>query len=702
MSSEKPTGGVSKLKEILFEDEQKSLKNIIGRVTELNERTQDISTKTNVLYERTGTDNNLRRSIAGVLDGAITDAESRNHRGLSSAMAPVVVKTIRQEITNQREGMVQALYPITGRLVQTYVANAYRDFMAETNQKLEGAFSLRHWGYRFKSLFTGIPYRDLVLHNIRGITLKEIYLIKRGSGELVDFWDTKTDTSGKLPTLDGHEKELAAKKTMISGFLTAIMDFSREAFSSNSSQLRSLDMGRDRIYLRASPAYLVAARCQGQAKPFMERALDDEFLRAMELYNNALSSPRADNDQDEQLQRDLRLVLPAVANGLQEQIQSREQANRKSAPLAAILLFLILSALFGWIGWQTYLYWKRTSLYNTVQQLIDQDQIMRNYPTEISVTPDASSVTIFGLAPDFSARDRLADNIKTTLGENAVRDEVAVLPGLKTQEELRRQLAEVSKQVGQVETNIEIRNAKKNVQENAERANTTLSELQRMKSDPEMKGADDRLSALIASIQKIQSGFAEMQQKLASAPSKEDLASFGSSIAKLNARLDQTESATEKLPLQVAVKSLTAKVTKLAEAPPPPKPEPPKPGVRDWIQSNAIFFADGTRLANESLAGDRLDELAALMKSDNVRLRIVGYTDGQGSRQRNQRLGEERAERIASLLIQRNIEPDRLITIGRRDALSIAPVSGSQSPNRRVEFEIAFRDEVQPQSESDR
>ena len=62
----------------------------------------------------------------------------RDHERLAEAMAPVVVETIHAELVNSRDKMVEALYPITGRLVSAYVANAFKDLLAETSRPVMG------------------------------------------------------------------------------------------------------------------------------------------------------------------------------------------------------------------------------------------------------------------------------------------------------------------------------------------------------------------------------------------------------------------------------------------------------------------------------------------------------------------------------------------------------------------------------------
>ena len=137
---------VSKLKELLFDSEVRALGDLARRVEvvardgqrrhedlvrEIDRRAEqerrqqgDLDRRIDGLFERAGTDERLKASVATIIDGALVQAEVSRHDQLAQAIAPLVVRTVRTEIRNSQDVLVEALYPMTGRMVKAYVASA--------------------------------------------------------------------------------------------------------------------------------------------------------------------------------------------------------------------------------------------------------------------------------------------------------------------------------------------------------------------------------------------------------------------------------------------------------------------------------------------------------------------------------------------------------------------------------------------------
>ncbi len=109
-----------------------------------------------------------------------------------------------------------------------------------------------------------------------------------------------------------------------------------------------------------------------------------------------------------------------------------------------------------------------------------------------------------------------------------------------------------------------------------------------------------------------------------------------------------------------------------------------------WIGADGIRFrASSAVLSGTSLPVlDRLAELAHDCAA--VRIAITGHTDGLGSPEFNQQLGERRASAVADYLESRGVEEERLIV---RGAGASQPVADNETAygrerNRRIEFEL--------------
>ncbi|KAB2850837.1 MAG: hypothetical protein F9K44_03590, partial [Hyphomicrobiaceae bacterium] len=292
--------GIARLRELLLDKEQRD----IGRITR----------QVDQVFEQAGTSERLQQSVAAVLDGALRQADTDRHKDVASALAPLIVQTVRKEIRNSANEIAETLHPHMGRMISTYVANAFRDMMAKINRKLESGLSARRLSIKLKSILTGKPESELLLASLDRFQVEELLLIRRGSGELIDRWRAAAPTDEPA----GQATDAKSNRdAVVSGFLSAINDFAREAFDADDTSLRSLDLQKHRIYLRSSPAYLLVARCSGPSGIAAEKAVDEEFLRILEQEREALAA-REDDAHSAAILK----ILPDLAGRLDERLAS--------------------------------------------------------------------------------------------------------------------------------------------------------------------------------------------------------------------------------------------------------------------------------------------------------------------------------------------------------------------------------------------
>ena len=126
------------------------------------------------------------------------------------------------------------------------------------------------------------------------------------------------------------------------------------------------------------------------------------------------------------------------------------------------------------------------------------------------------------------------------------------------------------------------------------------------------------------------------------------------------------------------------------------RPAEPTPRERliAWTRSHAVFFAEGTSFRAPRETGQLLDELADLLRQSGALVRVIGYTDETGGANRNSELSQNRAEAVRRALAERGVPDQQLVAIGRAERLNLSRSSGLGSPNRRVEFEVGFVNEI--------
>ncbi|MCA6124976.1 OmpA family protein [Bradyrhizobium sp. WSM 1704] len=115
-----------------------------------------------------------------------------------------------------------------------------------------------------------------------------------------------------------------------------------------------------------------------------------------------------------------------------------------------------------------------------------------------------------------------------------------------------------------------------------------------------------------------------------------------------------------------------------------------------FIGSTAIFFNNNSdSFLDNDQAEQQIRELAGLLASNDLRVRIVGYADQSGTEGTNRTLGRKRAEQVTNRLTALGIEPSRLILVSRAATMPITDrLDATTGGNRRVSFETVYRGEV--------
>jgi outer membrane protein OmpA-like peptidoglycan-associated protein len=79
-----------------------------------------------------------------------------------------------------------------------------------------------------------------------------------------------------------------------------------------------------------------------------------------------------------------------------------------------------------------------------------------------------------------------------------------------------------------------------------------------------------------------------------------------------------------------------------------------------------------------------------LKKYPNVQVEIAGHTDSDADKKHNQKLSQNRAEKIKRYMISKGIEPKRISTIGYGETVPKYPNDSPENKalNRRIEAKI--------------
>ncbi len=637
---EKAADGLDQLKTLLFQGESRRLDEVERAVDHLGQRVGDAP--------------RLERATAEIIVGALRDAEVARHAELASAIAPVVVAAIRNEIRNSREMMVEALYPLTGQMVVAAVQNAFRELVVTLNRQLDALTSFDRWKLRVRSKLTGRPVSELALaRTTRGHIVRVLFL-ENGGGRVIASWRT-----------DAGEDDNA---DLVAGLIAAITGFAREALDAGANDLRTLDLGGREIFLRGSPRTIVAAEIEGELTRRQVAALDEAFLALL-----------GDFARDESL--DSEALARFAARVDDAGVEPKKQGIGLPLKIAACLVVAALAALSWRAGTR---FARERKIDAALASVVAARPALVAYPLALKVDHGSRRVEIRGLLPSGDDALAIAAALKEPAGDYSIASALAVVatpPGLdalgQRGEEMTRELAALSGRAAEMERRLAA-------------AVEGIDALAR-------RGASaDQVLDLQARMEAMARSGASLSQVEELRGRVEAVASAGapaSLVADMRARVDAlVEAGAETRRLNESVARLGEKVGGLVA-----RVEAPRARLRALVEGFAIFFTDREKFADEAGVLARLDAISGLLISEHMGIRVAGYTDALGSAAKNLEISRNRAMSIADLLEARGVDRKRIVIVGRSAGNPVAEQDpATRERNRRVTLEPLYENEAAP------
>lgn len=356
--------GLAQLKSLLFGDDLRRL--------------DDVTTRLEKIDAHVGDAKRLETATAEILVDAFRKAEVARHRELASAIAPLVVAAIRSEIKNSKEMMVEALYPITGRLVTAAVAGAFRDLVENLNRRIDSLMSANIWRLRLRALTTGRSMAEVALAESGGATLKQALLLERGGGRPLAYWPQSAQAD--------HQADLT------SGLIAAITEFAATVYADSGGELRMLDLGATHVFLRASTQVIVAAEFSGELSGSRERRLDEAFLTIVE---------RHEKDGD-----------GFTAQMLDDALETalRDEPARPASKKPVIVVAMLAAALALWASFEPAARaFREHRIRSAFDAAMAEHGALADYPLRLEVDHEGGRVVLRGLGPDEAQPQEIVD-----------------------------------------------------------------------------------------------------------------------------------------------------------------------------------------------------------------------------------------------------------------------------------------------------
>lgn len=165
---------------------------------------------------------------------------------------------IKRQIEEEREVIIEALYPIIGRLIARFIKEEISRISQRIDESLRDPFSLKNIKLRVQALFTGVTYEELLFRDLANRhRLEEIFIIQKPSGLALARYSLNEVTNAQ----------------MVAGMLTGIKDFMEHAFRKEGQELETLTYDRYLIQLYPYPRYYIATVIEGSPDVEYQRFL---------------------------------------------------------------------------------------------------------------------------------------------------------------------------------------------------------------------------------------------------------------------------------------------------------------------------------------------------------------------------------------------------------------------------------------------
>ncbi len=236
--------GLTTLKELLFEEEREKYEQLSSELKDVNHRIEESLTNREVPDEE----------IDQIVNKMVTIMPEK--------LGPTITQTLKVQIKESKDEVVQALFPIIGQMIKKYVAQEIAVLSEKIDRQMESLFSWDMLILRMKAMVQGVSFNELVVQQATEAQIQQIFIIEEGSGLLMASY-------ARTQVLD---------QDMTAGMLTAIKAFVEDSIQEN-EQLETVAYQTYSIYVQSFNKFYVAVALSGNMTAAFKSQLDERILK---------------------------------------------------------------------------------------------------------------------------------------------------------------------------------------------------------------------------------------------------------------------------------------------------------------------------------------------------------------------------------------------------------------------------------------
>jgi hypothetical protein len=266
-------------------------------------------------------DAQIQGILSRYLADIITQTSKHSITDLSRSLQSIISPAIAKEIAENKDVMIDALYPILGGMISRYVTQAIKEMMDMINKKVEEGISFERYKRKIKAKLTGVSESELLMEESAGAIISSIFVIHKKSSLLVAqayLEDKKID--------DAH---------MVASMASAIKDFINDWIQSNKSQkeVQILSYGDATLYIESAGSVYLVAFLDTEPDAALRREMNTFFASIIKKYVGFFQKFNGDDSADE---------VVALSLKMEDYLYAQKNATRKVKKNSAKYIFIFI------------------------------------------------------------------------------------------------------------------------------------------------------------------------------------------------------------------------------------------------------------------------------------------------------------------------------------------------------------------------
>jgi hypothetical protein len=398
---------VEELRELVFGQERLEIDNLKGRLVEIEKRFSSREA--------------FEAEVTKVFSGALRTASGKERVRLVSLLSGLLTNSIRQEIRLAQPEIAEAIFPVASQLVAEGIKAAFQDLAKKIERQIAQRLSfVEVLKVKATALLTKRTEAEIWLDLNPPFDIEQAFVIHRQTGLLISSYDQSVLSN------DGDTSEAAVDVDLLSGMLTAVMSFARDALPGESGRgLRTLEFADGNLLIRESPALLVVLRVKGTPSEEFVENFEMRFQEFLRKWTGELSV--FEGSLDDSTENAVKASLKDLVFQLEESVsrpgasKTRKRGFGKYLLLSVLIIGVVVGAFY--LGRE----WFRDRQVAQVQQIIDNTGSLHGYALLTRYDNDRNLVRVSGLVPTRFVAEELRENLRRELDDKDVSLSLRVL-----------------------------------------------------------------------------------------------------------------------------------------------------------------------------------------------------------------------------------------------------------------------------------